>query len=219
MYVDGHLPGKYGEIHKVSALETLQFSAISIVDDITRCVTLDSKMPGDMVYVLGTTRNELGGSEYYEHLGCQGANVPEVFPGDFARIYRALCRAVKADLVASAHGIYRGGLGVHLALVAMAGNHGMRVDLSKIPAKIPGEGRGRNDVVLFSESPGRFIVTVDPGKKDRFEKIFDKLPCACIGTVEETADLIIEGIDSGVILSAPVRDLKCSWKTPYGDLT
>jgi phosphoribosylformylglycinamidine synthase len=68
MYVDGHLPGAYGETHKISALETLQFSAISVVKDITKCVTMDSKMPNDLVYILGLTQNELGGSEYYHHL-------------------------------------------------------------------------------------------------------------------------------------------------------
>ena len=46
MYVDGNLAGRYGETHKVSALETLQFSAISVVEDVTRCVTMDSKVAG-----------------------------------------------------------------------------------------------------------------------------------------------------------------------------
>ena len=72
MYVDGHLPGTYGEIHKVSALETLQFSAVSIISDIRKCVTMESKMPGDFIYILGITRDELGASEYYEHLGYTG---------------------------------------------------------------------------------------------------------------------------------------------------
>ncbi|MDQ1330705.1 MAG: phosphoribosylformylglycinamidine synthase subunit PurSL, partial [Thermodesulfobacteriota bacterium] len=80
MYVDGHLPGKYGETQKVSALETLQFSAVSVIDNIDKCITMDSKIPGDLVYVLGTTCNELGASEYYEHLGYTGLNVPEVTP-------------------------------------------------------------------------------------------------------------------------------------------
>ncbi len=75
MYVDGHLIGKYGETHKVSALETIQFSTIGVIDDVNKCVTLDAKVPDDLVYVLGITRNELGASEYYEHLGYIGLNV------------------------------------------------------------------------------------------------------------------------------------------------
>ena len=108
MYVDGHLTGRYGETHKVSALETMQFSATSIVDDVSECVTMDAKIPGDLVYVLGLTRNELGGSEYYEHLGFIGCNVPEVTPGQFTSLYRALNSAIRSGQVASAHGIYQG---------------------------------------------------------------------------------------------------------------
>jgi phosphoribosylformylglycinamidine synthase len=80
MYVDGHLPGAYGETHKISALETLQFSAISVVKDITKCVTMDSKMPNDLVYILGLTQNELGGSEYYHHLMCRKFPRTRLFP-------------------------------------------------------------------------------------------------------------------------------------------
>ncbi len=60
MYVDGHLPGRYGETHKVSALETLQFSTTGVIEDVNKCVTMESKMPGDLVYILGITRDELG---------------------------------------------------------------------------------------------------------------------------------------------------------------
>jgi phosphoribosylformylglycinamidine synthase len=95
MYVDGHLAGRYGETHKVSALETLQFSATSIISDITRCVTLDPKATGDRIYVLGSTRNELGGSEYYDHFGYAGLNVPQVFPDRFIPMYRALANAIQ----------------------------------------------------------------------------------------------------------------------------
>ena len=126
MYVDGHLAGRYGEMHKVSALETMQFATISLVPDIGRCVTMDSKMAGDLVYVAGLTRNELGGSEYYAHLGYLGLNVPQVRSAEFMPLYRALSRAIAAGLAASVHGVYRGGLGVHLAMVAMGGGLGMR---------------------------------------------------------------------------------------------
>ncbi|UCH24072.1 MAG: phosphoribosylformylglycinamidine synthase, partial [Deltaproteobacteria bacterium] len=112
MYVDGHLSGRYGEVHKVSALETLQFTTIGVIDDITKCVTLDSKIPGDRIYILGTTRNELGGSEYYDCMGYTGRNVPQVFPETFKALYELLTHAIDRNLVASVHGVYRGGLGV-----------------------------------------------------------------------------------------------------------
>ena len=214
MYVDGHLPGNYGETHKVSALETLQFSATSIVKDIEKCITMDSKMAGDLVYILGTTRNELGGSEYYEHFGYVGLNVPKVVPKAFVALYRALGHTIDKELVASAHGIYRGGLGIHLALVAMGGNLGMEIDLGGVPV----DQIDRNDVVLFSESAGRFIVTVDPEKKEVFEENFKGLDVACIGTVTQGNHFVIKGIDGQITVDVPVHDLKAFWKKPFGEL-
>jgi len=214
MYVDGHLPGSYGEVHKISALETIQFSATSVIQNIGKCLTLDSKVSGDLVYVLGITRDELGASEYYEHFGYAGLNVPKVFPEEFSKLYIALGQAVQDDLMASAHGIYRGGLGIHLAMAAMGGNLGMAIDLGTVPAA----DIERNDTLLFSESAGRFIVTIDPECKDRFEAIFQGLPCASIGRVTETTDLAVQGLNGESILSLPVSELKAAWKRPFGDL-
>jgi len=214
MYVDGNLQGRYGETHKVSALETLQFSTISLVDDVTRCVTMDSKVAGDLVYVLGTTRNELGASEYYAHLGYVGCNVPEVRPEEFTPTYRNLMHAMENALVASAHGIYRGGLAVHLAMVAMGGNLGLQADLTQVP----GGGGMRADALLFSESAGRFIVTIDPDKREAFEDIFKTSPCACIGTVTDGSVLVINGTGQQTIVGVPIANLKTAWKNLHGDL-
>lgn len=213
MYVDGHLPGRYGETHKISALETLQFSATSVVGDINKCITMDSKIPGDLVYILGTTHNELGSSEYYAHFGYIGLNVPKVSSDAFIGLYRALGQAIDQELVASAHGIYSGGLGVHLAMVAMGGNLGMEVDLGFVP----GDSAARNDVLLFSESAGRFIVTIDPENRKHFEKIFKGFEFACIGTVTNGSNLIIKGIEGGVLVDCSVQSLKIAWKTPFGE--
>jgi len=214
MYVDGYLSGKYGETHKVSALETLQFSAISVIDDVRRCVSMDSKIPGDLIYVLGTTGNELGGSEYYAQFDYVGLNVPRVHPDACIKLYRALQHAITKGLVASVHGIYGGGLGVHLAMVAMGGNLGMEVTLNPVPA----DNVERDDTLLFSESAGRFIVTVDPASRAAFEKTFNGLACSCIGHVAAEADVVIKGLAGSVLVSTTVQDLKAAWKKPFGDL-
>ena len=214
MYVDGNLAGRFGETHKVSALETLQFSAISVIEDINRCVSMDAKIPGDLLYVVGTTRNELGGSEYYEHLGYIGCNVPQVRPDDFIPLYQKMRQAVNHELVASAHGIYRGGLAVHLAMVAMGGNLGLKVDLAQVPA----DQAERDDLLLFSESAGRFIVTVDPAHREAFEDIFKGCGCANVGTVTELPELIVQGLEQKTILAVPLEDLKTAWKKTFGDL-
>ncbi len=214
MYVDGHVRGRYGETRKVSALPTLQFSCTSVIPDITHCVTMDCKFAGDLVYVLGETRNELGASEYYEHLGYVGLRVPELRPEPSMKLYQALCRAVQEELVVSCRGIYRGGLGVHLALVAMGGMLGMSIDLAKVP-RVEAD---KDDVILYSETPGRFIVTVDPKHRLSFEDLFHDLPHACVGTVSRGPDLEIKGLDGKPIIHLPVPELKAAWKRPFGGL-
>jgi phosphoribosylformylglycinamidine synthase len=213
MYVDGHLPGRFGERHKVSALETLQFSAVSVVEDVARCVTMDLKNPGDIVYVLGTTRDEMGASEYYEMFGKIGCRVPEAHPDRFLPVYHALARAIAEGLVASAHGVYRGGLGVHLPLVAIAGRLGLTVDLDRVPT----DGGLRADRLLFSESAGRFVVSIDPVGRKAFEGLFEGLPLAAIGTV--TSDPVAKiGAGSRQLLEISVDRLAEAWKRPFGDL-
>jgi phosphoribosylformylglycinamidine synthase len=215
MYVDGYLPGKYGEVHKVSALETLQFSAISVVADVTRCVTMDCKAAGDLIYILGTTRNELGGSEYYAHCGYIGKNVPRVSANEFLPLYRALGDAISREIIASAHGIYRGGLGVHLAMVAMGGNLGMEVELGRVPA----ENIERDDHLLFSESSGRFVVTVDPANQNEFEEQFKGFASGCIGSVAADGRLVVKGLGDEVIIEAPLQEFVDAWKGTFGTLT
>ena len=214
MYVDGNLAGRYGETHKVSALETLQFSTISVLEDVTRCVTMDLKIAGDLVYILGMTRNELGGSEYYEHLGYIGRNVPEVRTAEFVPLYRGVKSAIENELVASAHGIYRGGLAVHLAKVAIGGNLGLKIDLAQVPVT----GIGRDDVIMFSESAGRFVVTIDPDNREAFEALFKGQACACIGTVTEMPEVEIRGIHDNALIEIAVADLKAAWQKPFGEL-
>lgn len=213
MYVDGHLPGAFGETHKLSAPETMQFSAVSVIGDIGRCVTMDVKCPGDLVYVLGETKDELGASEYYDRFGYTGLNVPRLDPERSFPMYRALYRAVCKGLAASVHGVYRGGLGVHLAMCAMAGNLGIRADLDPIP----GAGSLRADHLLFSETPGRFIVTIAPESQTAFEHLFQDHAFACIGTVTEDPQLVIRTRDR-TLAAVPVGELKSAWKKPFGGL-
>jgi phosphoribosylformylglycinamidine synthase len=214
MYVDGYLKGRRGETKKVSALPTLQFSCTSVISDVTRCVTMDCKVAGDLVYVLGETRNERGACEYYEHLGYVGLRVPQLKPEPSMRLYRALNKAIQEELVASCHGVYRGGLGVHLALVAMGGGLGMNIDLSQVPRA----DAEQDSMILYSESPGRFIVTIDPGHRLAFDAHFDMLSHACVGTVSSGPDLIVNGLGGETIINIPVPELKAAWKRPFGEL-
>ena len=215
MYIDGNLKGRYGESRKISGLPTMQFTATAVIDDIRKCVTMDAKMPGDLVYILGITRNELGGSEYYDRFGSIGLNVPKVHAEEGISLYHALNKAIQEELVASAHGIYRGGLGVHLAFVAMGGCLGLRVDLNQVPVDEPLS----NDRVLYSETSGRFIVTVAPENKGNLETLLKGCCFALVGDVTEERKLKINGVrGSGEIIAADIAALKQTWRKTFGAL-
>lgn len=215
MYVDGHLAGRYGETRKVSGLPTLQFSTTSVIDNVFESVTMDAKFEGDLVYLVGKTGDELGGSEYYELLGFVGLNVPQVRFDEFLSCYRALHRAIRQGLVASAHGVYRGGLGVHLAMVAMGGELGMDIDLSVSVQ----DSDLSDEALLFSESAGRLIVTVAPENSDAFESVCGDIPFARIGAVTgKGGNLVIAGNSGRPLVDIGVDTLKRTWKKPFGDL-
>ena len=115
-------------------------------------------------------------------------------------------------VVASAHGIFRGGLAVHLAMVAMAGELGVEVDLAAVPV----HGVLEDQVLLYSESAGRFIVTVDPALQADFEKCFDKPSIGCIGRVTEAPRMIVRSCRGESIIDLLVPDLKKAWQQPFG---
>ena len=214
MYVDGNLDGPYGVRQKVSGLPTLQFSAVSLVNDITRCQTLEFKDSGDLIYMLGLTGDELGGSEYYDMLGYTGLNVPQTDTTANLKLYQAFASAYQEGLIASAKGLYRGGLGAALALCCMGSEgFGAFVDLTRVP--------GSEDLsperILFSESTGRFLVTVRPKDKDAFEKAFEGLPAAFLGRVRHDPILYIRHGEADLV-RLNVEQLRAAFKRPFGHL-
>lgn len=199
---------------KISIPPTVLFSVIGKIDDVRQAVSMDVKRAGDLVYLLGTTRNELGGSEYYAQLGAIGQTVPQVDAEVALQRYRSLNRAQQAGLIASCHDLSDGGLGVALAEKAFAGGFGIRADLRQVLAK----DCGRDDILLFSESQSRLLVTVRPGNKDRFEEIFAGQDFALIGEVVEQPVLEITGGGGQVVLQADIQTLKASWQAPLKEL-
>ena len=213
MYIDGFLKGPEGETQKVSGLPTLMFTVTSIVKDITRCITMDVKFPEDLVYVIGITGNELGGSEYYQAMGHVGLNVPEVDAKAFMQYYRILNESIEKRLISSAHAVSRGGLGVHLALCSMAGELGMEIDLSNTIISCPLTASR----ILYSESAGRFIVTVSRENRGPFEEAFKGQPVSPVGYVRNDGVFRIKH-KKDVIIEETVSGLKQAWMRPFGGL-
>ena len=193
---------------KISIPPTLLFSVIGRIEDVRKAVTMDAKRAGDLVYVLGETKRELGGSEWYAMHGFVGNDVPKVDGERALALYRTLAKAIREGLVASCHDCSDGGLGVALAETAFSGGLGMDADLAAVPAS----GIARDDEALFSESQSRFVVTVRAEKKAAFEAALAGSTQACIGAVTGDGRFRVKGLKGGVILEEKIEDLKEAWQ-------
>ncbi|MCX9080598.1 MAG: phosphoribosylformylglycinamidine synthase subunit PurL [Candidatus Methanoperedens sp.] len=192
---------------KISIPPTLLFSTIGKIDDVRKAVTMDVKHPDDRVYVLGMTKDELGASEYFASLGYIGNDVPRVNATLARKLYIALEKAIREGVVASCHDCSDGGLGVALAESAFSGELGMTIELTKVPV----ENIKRTDIILFSESQSRFVVTVAPENVKKFEALMKGNVFADIGVV--TAQLNFTVMDGEkVVLSAGIDVLKEAWQ-------
>jgi phosphoribosylformylglycinamidine synthase len=202
---------------KISIPPTLLFSVIGKIDDARKAVTMDVKRPGDIVYLLGKTGNELGGSEYLALTGRIGKHVPVVDPAKAYRRYLAYHQSVNARLVASCHDLSDGGLAVAAAESAFAGGCGMNIDLAKVLWK--GDQSAKSDAtLLFSESASRHLVTVHPEQQAAFETVMSGNCFAVIGTVTEEKILVISGLNGNCVIRNGLAELKEAWQSTLREL-
>ena len=190
---------------------TLLISAIGIIKDVTKTVTMDFKNPGNLIYCVGTTYDELGGSIYLDTSGFLGNTVPKVNFQQGNKIFTAVSKAVQSGLVRSLHDCSEGGLGVALAEMAFSGGYGATARLDKVPYR--GKDR-RNDTVLFSESNSRLIVEVEPRHQKKFERLFRGVACAVMGVVDQTPGLVVYGLNGEVCVHSTLDVLKQAWQRP-----
>jgi phosphoribosylformylglycinamidine (FGAM) synthase-like enzyme len=191
---------------------TLLISAISIVDEINKCITMDVKRSGNFIFIVGQTKNELGGSHYYKIHGHLGANVPKLSIKTAAATARKLSAAISTGLVASCHDCSEGGLAVALAEMAFAGGLGIEADLRGLPIS---DDCSRFDVQLFSESNSRYIVEVEPDKYDAFAKAMLNVPFGHIGNVIDDVRLVIKTKTTKNAIDIDLDTLKTAWQKPF----
>jgi len=197
---------------QISIPPTLLISAISIVDDVTKCITADVKKAGNLLFLVGLTKNELGGSHYYKVNGALGANVPKVDLEAAAATAKKIHQAISDGLVKSCHDCSEGGLAVALAEMAFAGGLGIEADLCGMPK---GRDCVRADSQIFSESNSRYVVEVTPEKFGAFAKLMLNVPFGQIGKVVEQNSLIIKTEDGRKIINLDLDTLKSAWQKTF----
>ncbi|MDO5112953.1 MAG: phosphoribosylformylglycinamidine synthase subunit PurL [Planctomycetia bacterium] len=198
----------------ISIPPSLLISAMGQVADVRACVTMDLKEAGNVLYLAGTTREELGGSHFGLIHGKKGGAVPKV---DFATTKATLAgihRAIQAGAVRACHDLSEGGLAVAAAEMAFAGELGVTLELGKVPYE--GESKPETDaILLFSESNTRFLCEVAPEKEADFLKALEGVPTAKVGAVNDTDSMVVLGTDGDrVVISADWKALKEAWLKP-----
>ncbi len=193
---------------KISVPPTLLFSTVGKMNDVSLAVTLDAKKVGDLVYIIGTTGREMGGSEYHAMCDLTSGAVPGVDAISAIRTYKALSSATTEELCHSIHTPAIGGLAAGFAKVAIAGRLGLRINVDAIPVS-----ETLNLIeLLFSESNSRFIVTIPPRNQSRFETVMADTKIACVGEVVGDEKLMFVR-NRDLVVSLQISDMIKSYKT------
>jgi phosphoribosylformylglycinamidine synthase len=201
-YVDAH-----GARQTIAIPPSLLISAMGQVDDVSKCVTMDLKNPGDLLYLVGETKNELGGSHFALVNGLEGGDVPTVDPAMARATFAAVHAVIDAGLVAACHDLSEGGVAVAVAEMAFAGGLGVDVQLNSTAGE-----RLPPAAWLFSESNTRLLCEVSPADADAFEARFAGVPLAKIGMV--AGEPRVRVACGSASIDADLATLKESWKRP-----
>ncbi|GFR38549.1 phosphoribosylformylglycinamidine synthase subunit PurL [Insulibacter thermoxylanivorax] len=194
----------YNESEKGPIYPTPVIGMVGLVHDLDHITTQAFKSEGDVIFLLGETKAELGGSEFqYVIHGVTEGRPPQIDLAAEKRLQEAVLRAIQSGLVASAHDLSEGGLAVALAESCISGGIGAAVEI---------ETELRHDIALFSESQSRILLTAKPEQAEELERTIAAagVPVKRIGTVGGS-DLSIR-INGGQGLELPVDRLAQVWK-------
>jgi phosphoribosylformylglycinamidine synthase len=196
--------GKSGE--RLDIPHTLLVTALGRVADVRKCVTMDLKEAGSALYLVGETRDELGGSHFHLVTGRTGGTVPTVQLAVAPKVFAAVHRAIEQGLVRACHDLSEGGLAVAAAEMCFAG--GIGADLALPPGALS------DDAKLFGESPSRFLVEVKPENTAKFESAVAGVPVARLGTTTAEPRLRVAGTNGEWLVWVKLGVLKEAWQKP-----
>ena len=186
---------------------TLLISSLSLVSDVRNAVTMDLKQAGNLVFLVGETRSELGAGLYTRLYQDGAGQVPAPVPGAIETM-RALHSAIRAGLVCACHDLAEGGLAVAAAEMVIAGRLGVELGLENVPRT---QDVASDATALFSESAARFLVEVEHMNAAAFERKLAGHPVARLGRVTHDGVFRVLGLDGTLAMECPVRDLVASF--------
>lgn len=202
---------------EISVPPTLLISSIGVVDNVENCQSIDFKFENDLIYIIGVTKKELNASEYFEYLSekysnvIEGGEVPGVDTEKNISLYSKFYGALEKNIISSSISIERGGLLTAVMKSSLAGLKGFELNL----ADVKSEDIQSDDVMLFSESQGRILVTVPSASKDEFEKYFKDNDISMVGTVSGNENIVINGIHGSEVYKSTVTSMMNSYRERF----
>lgn len=190
----------YNERSGEAVYPTPTIGMVGLVKDLSHVTTQEVKQAGDVVYLIGETKTEFGGSELQKLIdGMISGQAPAIDLDVEAARQTAILQAIRAGLVQSAHDVSEGGVAVALAEKTFATN-GLGVNVTLTGSAV---------TALFAESQSRFVLTVKEENAAAFEEVVTD--AQKIGVVTEEATLTING-DNGVLIEGTVEEFRSAWK-------
>jgi phosphoribosylformylglycinamidine synthase II len=189
--------------NKITIPGTLLISAVSVLDNWQLALGSSFSKEGNLIYLIGLTKPELGQSEYLRQKGINQGLVPKVEP-NAKDIFINLSKAIKQKLVASCHDLSEGGLAVAVSEMCVGSGMGASLFLEEVAA----QENSQDYQLLFSESPSRFLVEVSKEKKEEFEKQLQGMPFGLIGCVLADEQLVIYNKKSKKIIDMSLSHLE-----------
>ena len=176
---------------KISIPPTVLFSTIAKIDDIKDSKHFANYKENEFIYILGETKQELGGSQFYVQNNVESNNVPKVDAPTAIQIYKLTEDLNKQGLINAIASPTLGGLASLWAKMLIASHCGLQINLDKIPTKT----NLSNTEIIFSETNSRIIFTCSQKQREQIENILNKtnILFACIGKTTTTKDLLLKG--------------------------
>ncbi len=164
---------------EVPVFPTPTIGMLGIVEDKKHITSLDFKGKSDLIYMLGTSENDISSSEYLASFhGLKESSVPNFDLDAELELQSQLTTLIRSGVIESAHDIADGGAFITLLESALVNNLGFDITTSS---------EIREDAFLFGEGPSRIIVSVREVKEDRFLDLLkeSKIPFSLLGHVSK----------------------------------
>jgi len=200
-----------GDEKKISVPPTLMISSLSVIEDIHNTTTMDLKFSDDLVYVIGSTKDECGASEFYHAFEEVGEKTPKVDAKKARKLYEKMHELHKIGIFSACSSINVGGLGITLAKMSIAGMLGMNISLENAP-----NNKLSVEKIMYSESASRFVVTINPSNKQEFDRQMKGFVFSEIGEV--TDDRFVLRFNDKEIISSDVKKLERIYKQRFKEL-